>query len=46
MTVCLDTNTFLFVVTEDAHFAALKSAGHKPQPITPKEFIRRHLVAK
>ena len=29
-----------FVVTEDAHFAALKSAGYKPQPISPDEFIR------
>ena len=29
-----------FVVTEDNHFAALKSAGFKPQPLTPDEFIR------
>jgi uncharacterized protein len=35
-----------FVVTEDAHFTALKSAGYKPQPITPDEFIRRHLSVK
>lgn len=34
-----------FVVTEDIHFAALKSAGYKPQPITPDEFIRLHLSA-
>lgn len=33
-----------FVVTEDAHFAALKSAGYKPQPIAPDEFIRQHLA--
>jgi uncharacterized protein len=33
-----------FVVTEDAHFAALKSAGYRPQPITPGEFIRLHLA--
>ena len=33
-----------FVVTEDAHFAALKNAGYKPQPITPGDFIRLHLV--
>ena len=34
-----------FVVTEDIHFDALKSAGYKPQPITPGEFIRLHLSA-
>jgi putative PIN family toxin of toxin-antitoxin system len=34
-----------FVVTEDSHFAVLKSAGYKPQPIAPDEFIRRHLSA-
>lgn len=34
-----------YVVTEDAHFAVLKSAGHKPQPITPEEFVRHHLGA-
>ncbi len=32
-----------FIVTEDSHFAALKSAGYKPQPIKPDEFIRLHL---
>jgi uncharacterized protein len=32
-----------FVITEDHHFGALKSAKYKPQPITPTEFIRRHL---
>ena len=32
-----------YVVTEDAHFEALKTAGHKPQPITPEEFIGRFL---
>ena len=35
-----------FVVTEDAHFAALTSAGYRLQPITPDEFIRQHLSAK
>jgi hypothetical protein len=30
-------------VTDDAHFAALKSAGYKPKPISPEEFIRVHL---
>jgi len=34
-----------YVITEDHHFDALKSAGYKPQPITPQEFIRRHLKA-
>lgn len=29
-----------YVLTEDAHFAALKNSGHKPQPITPEVFIR------
>lgn len=33
-----------FVVTDDAHFAVLKSAGYKPQPISPHEFIRLHLA--
>jgi putative PIN family toxin of toxin-antitoxin system len=35
-----------FVVTEDGHFGALKSAGYKPQPITPEGFIRLHLFAR
>ena len=43
MTVCLDTGVFLH--TEDNHFAALKSAGFKPRPLTPYEFIRLHLAA-
>ena len=30
-----------FVVTEDAHFAAMRGSGHKPQPIAPAEFIAR-----
>jgi len=30
-----------FVVTEDGHFDALRGTGHKPQPITPAEFIAR-----
>ena len=34
-----------FVVTEDNHFASLKAAGYKPQPVTPGEFIRLHLAA-
>jgi hypothetical protein len=44
MTVCLETSIFL-QIREDSHFDALKSAGYKPQPITPDEFIRLHLSA-
>ena len=33
-----------FVVTEDNHFGVLTSAGYKPQPIAPTEFIRLHLA--
>ena len=32
-----------FVVTDDAHFAVLKTAGYKPQPVSPDEFIRVYL---
>jgi putative PIN family toxin of toxin-antitoxin system len=32
-----------FVITDDAHFAVLKTAGYKPQPVSPDEFIRVHL---
>ena len=32
-----------YVITEDNHFAPLSNAGYKPQPITPREFIRRYL---
>lgn len=28
-------------VAEDGHFDALRGTGHKPQPITPAEFIAR-----
>jgi uncharacterized protein len=34
-----------WLITEDAHFDALKSSGHKPQPITPADFIARFLAA-
>ena len=34
-----------FVVTEDSHFAVLKSAGYRPRPLTPDEFIRLHLTS-
>ena len=32
-----------WIITEDHHFDVLIGSGHKAQPITPKEFIRRHL---
>jgi len=32
-----------WIITEDRHFDALKNSGHQPQPVTPEEFIRRHL---
>jgi len=33
-----------YLITSDHHFDALIGSGYKPQPITPEEFIRRHLV--
>jgi putative PIN family toxin of toxin-antitoxin system len=33
-----------FVVTEDNHFDALKSAGYKPKAIQPEQFIRQYLM--
>ena len=35
-----------FVITQDKHFAALKAAGYRPQPLAPEEFIRLHLGAE
>jgi putative PIN family toxin of toxin-antitoxin system len=32
-----------WIITEDGHFDALKNSGHKPQPLTPEEFIVRFL---
>lgn len=32
-----------WIITSDHHFDALLNSGYKPQPITPEEFIRRHL---
>ena len=31
------------IITNDHHFDALIGSGYKPQPITPEEFVRRHL---
>ena len=33
-----------FVITEDAHFRVLATAGYKPRAITPAEFIARFLI--
>jgi putative PIN family toxin of toxin-antitoxin system len=33
------------LITCDHHFDALIGSGHKPQPITPEAFIRKHLNA-
>jgi hypothetical protein len=33
------------LITEDQHFADLKNAGYKPQPITPAEFISKFIGA-
>ena len=32
-----------WIITSDHHFDGLRDSGYKPQPITPEEFIRRHL---
>ena len=32
-----------WIITSDQHFAALIGSGFKPQPVTPEEFLRRHL---
>lgn len=42
-TDCAITADADYVITCDHHFDALANAGYKPQPITPEEFIRRHL---
>ncbi len=33
-----------YIITEDSHFDVLKTSGHKPQPISPTEFIARFLA--
>jgi putative PIN family toxin of toxin-antitoxin system len=35
-----------WVVTEDRHLDVLKHSGHKPQPISPAEFIQEVLAEK
>ncbi len=42
-TDCAITAGADYLVTEDRHFAPLATAGYHPQPITPAEFISKHL---
>jgi uncharacterized protein len=42
-TDCAITADADYIITEDRHFAALATAGYKPQAITPAEFISAHL---
>lgn len=35
-----------YIITNDHHFDAMVGRGYKPQPITPEEFMRRHLSAE
>ena len=45
-TDCAITANANFVITNDAHFKPLASAGYRPQPISPEEFIRLHLSVR
>lgn len=40
---CAITADADFIITDDAHFAPLANAGYKPKPISPMDFIARHL---
>ena len=40
---CAITAEADYIITEDRHFQALIGSGYKPRPITPEEFLRRHL---
>lgn len=42
-TDCAITAGADYIITEDRHFAPLATAGYHPQPITPAEFISKHL---
>ncbi len=53
ITACPDDDKFAdcaiaadadYIITSDKHFNALIDSGYKPQPITPEEFIARHLT--
>jgi predicted nucleic acid-binding protein len=43
-TDCAVTASADYLITEDQHFAALRNAGYKPQPITPGEFISKFII--
>ncbi len=45
-TDCAITANADYVITDDTHFKSLASAGYRPQPISPDEFIRRHLSSQ
>ena len=32
-----------YIITSDGHFGVLRGSGYQPQPLSPEEFIRRHL---
>jgi len=38
---CAITAGAEFLITEDSHFAPLRDAGYKPQPISPQQFLAR-----
>jgi len=42
-TDCAITASADFLITEDHDFAPLRTAGYKPQPISPQEFILRFI---
>ncbi len=42
-TDCAITAHADFVITDDKHFAPLATAGHKPKPISPNDFVERYL---
>jgi putative PIN family toxin of toxin-antitoxin system len=41
---CAVTADADYLITEDQHFAPLRSAGHKPKPITPDEFVAKFIT--
>ena len=43
VTDCAITANADYVITTDAHFQPLASAGYRLQPISPDEFIRLHI---
>ena len=43
-TDCAITANADYVITGDSHFDPLAGSDYKPQPITPEEFVRRHLT--